>query len=112
MAKTRSNWQTLRTLTQYLWPTRRPDLRVRVIIALSSLVAAKLISVYIPFLYKRAVDALSGDHLALGLAMGFTIAYGGSRILSQFFGEFRDFIFAKVAQHAQRTIALSTFQHL
>ncbi|MGE0616895.1 MAG: ABC transporter ATP-binding protein/permease [Bacteriovoracia bacterium] len=108
----RSNWSTLRTLSAYLWPRGRADLRLRVVIAMLSLLGAKAISVYIPFLYKRAVDSLTGPDLAVSLAVGFTVAYGGARILSQFFGEFRDFVFARVAQHAQRTIALHTFRHL
>ncbi len=107
----RNHWQTLGTLSNYLWP-KDSGLRVRVVIAMVSLALAKLVNVYVPFLYKRAVDELTGQpHLfrIVALTIG---AYGLARILSQFFGEFRDFVFAKVAQRAQRVVALQTFEHL
>lgn len=106
------HWKTLFTLSRYLWPPKRWDLRTRVVLAMLSLAIAKLINVYVPFLYKRAVDALALEPSLLVLPLGIILAYGGARVLSQAFGEFRDFIFAKVAQHAQRTVGLSTFKHL
>jgi len=39
---------------------RAPDLRVRVVLAMFCLTLAKLVNVYVPFLYKDAVDSLSG----------------------------------------------------
>lgn len=88
-------------------------------IALVCLLAAKLINVYVPMLYKLAIDRLgasggapSGMPAAVTLPIGLILAYGAARVLSQGFGEFRDFIFARVAQHAQRVIALDTFKHL
>ncbi len=108
----RSHLKTLLILSRYLWPKERPGLKLRVVLALLSLGAAKLVNVYVPFLYKGAVDALSPDALALTLPMGLIIAYGGAKVLSQFFGEFRDFIFASVATNAQRSVALNTFKHL
>jgi len=104
--------KTLATLSKYLWPTNRIDLKIRVIISLTSLVFAKLINLYVPFLYKNAVDALSVEKALIALPVGIIIAYGVARILNQAFGEFRDFIFIKVSQHAQRTVALKTFKHL
>lgn len=112
MAAPRNQWKTLGTLSVYLWPKDRLDLKLRVTLAMLSLLAAKLINVYVPFLYKRGVDALSLEPSLLTLPLALILAYGGGRVLSQLFGEFRDFIFARVAQHAQRVIALQTFQHL
>jgi len=83
-----------------------------VIIAMVSLAAAKLVNVYVPFLYKRAVDELTFQPSALHAVLLTVVAYGVVRVASQAFGEFRDFIFAKVGQRAQRVIALQTFQHL
>lgn len=99
-------------MVTHLWPKHRPDLKLRVIFALTSLVLAKVISVYVPFLYKNAVDALSVDIAILTIPISLVVAYGVTRILNQSLGELRDFIFAKVSQHAQRTIGLSTFKHL
>ncbi len=104
---------TLAGLFPFLWDPRRADLRRRVVYALIFLALAKIINVYIPFLYKAAVDAL-GDRAALTLALplGVIFAYGGARVMAQVFGELRDAVFAKVAQHAVRRIALDIFQHL
>lgn len=76
-----------------------------------ALIAAKAVNVYVPFLYKGAVDALSLKPEVL-MPAGLIVGYGIARVLQQAFGELRDFIFARVSQHAQRTVALETFQHL
>ena len=107
-----SHWRTLKTLGSHLWPSQRKDLRTRVIFALIFLASAKVLNVYIPFLLKQAIDQLSTGDLALVLPVAFIASYGLARVMVALFGEFRDLIFVKVAQHAQRTIALSTFKHL
>ena len=104
---------TLRSLFRYLWPDGRGDLKARVLLALGLLVVARVINVYVPFLYKAAVDALGGAGPAVvALPVMVILAYGGARVLSQTFGELRDAVFAKVGQHAIRAVALRTFQHL
>jgi ATP-binding cassette subfamily B protein len=108
----RSPLETLATLAHYLWPAARTDLKVRVFIAMALLVVAKVANVYVPFLYKYAVDNLSGPQAAVGVAIAMVVAYGVARVAAQSFGELRDWVFAKVAQHAVRRIALSTFEHL
>jgi ATP-binding cassette, subfamily B, heavy metal transporter len=105
-------WKTVRSLSHYLWPEGRKDLKSRVVFAVICLVLAKAITVYTPFLYKFAVDALALEGQQWSLVFGLVIAYGGARVLGQVFGELRDFIFVRVAQHAQREIGLRTFKHL
>jgi ATP-binding cassette subfamily B protein len=107
-----SHWQTVRALAGHLWPTDRIDLKGRVILALILLLLAKLVNLVVPFFYKLAVDALSTDNALVTLPLGMIVAYGGARLLHQTFGELRDLVFIKVGQHAQRTLALSTFKHL
>ncbi|PIT99507.1 MAG: metal ABC transporter permease [Bdellovibrionales bacterium CG10_big_fil_rev_8_21_14_0_10_45_34] len=108
-----SHWQTLKTLGSYLWPQGRPTLRVRAALAMLFLVLAKVVNVYVPFLMKEAIDSLSSVTSVLVVApVGIILAYGLSRILVQVFGEFRDLVFANVAQNSQREIALTTFKHL
>jgi ABC-type transport system involved in Fe-S cluster assembly fused permease/ATPase subunit len=110
----------LRTLLPYLWPKRGTseiwvEMRLRVFVALILLVGAKLANVYVPILYKKAVDVLTGDKGAaviLAVPIGLLIAYGLVRVLTVAFSELRDAIFAKVAQRSIRTVALRTFQHL
>ncbi len=100
-------------LLPYLWPPGAWDLRIRVLIAVGFLVAAKSITVYVPMLYKHAVDALSpGKALLLGVPIVFIIGYGVARVSAQAFAELRDVVFAKVGQRAVRQVALSTFRHL
>ena len=106
------HWLTIRTLGTYLWPSDRTDLKFRVFVAVLCLVGAKVLNVYVPFLLKASIDTLSAKDLALVLPLGAILAYGIARVLVQGFGELRDLIFVKVAQNAQRTIALKTFMHL
>ena len=106
--------RTLREMLPYLWPAGEPGLRRRVVIAMALLVAAKATTVYVPIILRDAVDALSlpSGQIVLTLALGLLIAYGAARILARGFGELRDAVFAKVAQHAIRLVALRTFRHL
>jgi ABC-type transport system involved in Fe-S cluster assembly fused permease/ATPase subunit len=112
-----SGWQTLKRIGPYLWPKGETWVKRRVVAALSLLVVAKIISVCTPYLYKQAVDALSGDapdparFLLLG-AVGLTVAYGLARMGTVFFGEMRDWVFVRVGQRALRKLALETFTHI
>ena len=106
-------WATLRTLLPHLWPKGRPGLRLRVVVAMALLTAAKLVNVSVPFLYKSAVDALDVKAASLiALPILVIVAYGGARIAAQAFGELRDAVFAKVAQAAVRSVGLAVFNHL
>tara|TARA_B100000029_G_scaffold219093_1_gene216836 strand:- start:4033 stop:5925 length:1893 start_codon:yes stop_codon:yes gene_type:complete len=108
-----AHFKTLRTLVPYLWPRGRGGLKLRVVIAMAFLAAAKLTTVYVPFLYKAAVDALTVESTAIIVVPLFVIiGYGLARVMAQAFGELRDAVFAKVGQHALRSIALNTFHHL
>ena len=112
-----SGLRTIKSVLPYLWPADHPWVKRRVVWAMIALVFAKIISVSTPFLYKAAVDALSGEVrddgtlLLLG-AVALTIAYGIARIFTVGFGELRDFIFVPVSQRALRQLALETFGHI
>ena len=104
---------TLRHLLPYLWPRGRADLKLRVLLALVFLVAAKAANVTVPVLLREAVDSLGvADAGFVVVPLAVLIAYGLARVMALGFGELRDALFAKVAQHAIRRIALSTFRHL
>lgn len=107
-----NHWQALKRMLPYLWPKGRVDLRVRVVLAATALILAKVVNLYVPFLYKNAVDSLSPGMAVLSVPLMWIIGYAVARVLTQVFGELRDFVFARVAQHAQRSIALETFRHL
>jgi ATP-binding cassette subfamily B protein len=105
---------TIRALLPYLWPKGEPGLRARVVLSLLCLLIAKLATVYVPILYKRAVDALTPDPAgaALVVPLALIVAYGLVRVASAAFSELRDALFEKVSQRAIRRVALETFGHL
>ncbi|MCW3780190.1 ABCB family ABC transporter ATP-binding protein/permease [Defluviimonas salinarum] len=113
----RRSARTLKRVAPYLWPEDQFWVKRRVVLSLSALVVAKIVSVLTPFFYKAAVDSLSGEGrgdawlLAMG-AIGLTVAYGMARIGTIGFNELRDVIFVRVGQRALRKLALETFTHI
>ncbi len=106
-------WGVIAILGRHLWPKGEVGLRVRVIVAVVLLVVAKVTNVYVPLLYKDAVDALGTPAAqAVAVPIALIVAYGAARVLAQAFGEIRDAIFAPVAQRAIRNLALEVFGHL
>lgn len=122
---------TLRTLGQlwpYIWPSDRADLKKRVGLAVLALVIAKIVTVFSPYFFKWATDALTaegGDAAASGGTLGLgvlpewlvapvmlVIAYNVARVLFVGFNQLRDALFARVGQHAVRQLAFLTFRHL
>jgi ATP-binding cassette subfamily B protein len=110
----RGDMATIRSLLPYLWPRGEPGLRVRVVLSLACLLVAKLATVYVPILYKRAVDALAPEAAgaAIIVPVALIVAYGVVRVASAVFSELRDALFARVGQRAIRKVALETFHHL
>jgi ATP-binding cassette subfamily B protein len=114
---------TLLHLWPYIWPADRRDLKNRVVFASALIFAAKFATIAVPFTFKWATDALAGrgtapvapdNWLAWTLASPvlLTLAYGGTRILMGVLTQWRDGIFAKVAMHAVRRLAMLTFEHM
>jgi ATP-binding cassette, subfamily B, heavy metal transporter len=107
------HFRVLKELTKYLWPKDRFDLRVRVVLAMIALAAGKGVNVFVPYLLKKTIDQLpNGAVQGLETVLWLIVSYSLARVLAQAFGELRDFIFARVSQHTQRTIGLTTFKHL
>ncbi|MGO8918081.1 MAG: ABC transporter transmembrane domain-containing protein, partial [Stellaceae bacterium] len=108
----RQELKAVRKLGPYLWP-RDWGLRARVLGSIVLLVAAKGVNVYVPLLYKGAVDRLSPGHsAAITVPVALIVGYGLARVGAQLFAELRDAVFAKVGQRAVRRVALATFSHL
>ncbi len=114
---------TLARLWPYIWPSDRRDLQGRVLLATGLLFIAKLATVAVPFTFKWATDALVGQGSApiapnewlpwvLAAPILMTIAYSLMRILMAALTQLRDGIFAKVAMHAVRRLAIITFEHM
>ena len=108
---TRDDWTTLKTLLPYLL-----EWKWRVLLALVSLVAAKMANVGVPLVLKQLIDKLApmpgNPAYALVVPVGLLIAYGLLRLSATVFTELREFFFARVTQRAVRTIALKVFRHL
>jgi ABC-type transport system involved in Fe-S cluster assembly fused permease/ATPase subunit len=113
----------MRRLWPYIWPADRRDLKLRVALSMILLLVAKLVTIAVPFTFKWAIDALTGEGsaplvpsswLLWGLAAPIllTIAYGGMRVLMAVLTQTRDGIFAKVAMDAVRRLAYRSFEHM
>ena len=118
-------FSTFRELWTYLWPHDRADLRMRIILATVLLIVAKLVTLVVPFTFKWATDALVPLSEAIGQGKAeqekmalfatpllLTLVYGGMRIAMALLTQMRDALFASVAMHAVRRLALETFEHM
>jgi len=111
---------TVRLLWPYLWPTDRKDLKLRVLFAVALMIAAKLVTVAMPYTFKWATDALVADKAALNIPLpailsgvvALTMIYGLMRILMALSTQGRDALFASVAMNAVRRLAIEVFVHL
>jgi ATP-binding cassette, subfamily B, heavy metal transporter len=107
----------LRKLWPYIWPSGRRDLILRIYAALALLLAAKIVTIAVPYSFKWATDALSGPARAplasvIAGPLALTLLYGGLRIVMALLTQVRDAIFADVAMHAVRRLARDVFAHL
>ena len=109
-------WKTCALLLPFFWPVERKDLKARVVVAVVSLVLAKLANLTVPLVLGWAVDTLSNLEDQMDLLFGIPIAaltaYGLSRLSYIVFNEIRDAVFSRVSQHAVRQVAIKVFNHL
>lgn len=104
-------------MSQYLWPKDSISTKLRVGLAVSLLVGAKVLNVQVPFYFKSIVDAMNIDVASTGgtaitIAGTMILAYGATRIGATVFQELRNAVFASVAQKAIRKVARDVFDHL
>lgn len=117
-----TNWEILSTLLTYVWPKNDFGTKARVILALSLLLAGKLLNVQVPFFFKAVVDRmndvasqpldLANPNTVWVVAGASILGYGVARIGASAFSELRNAVFANVAQRSIRKIARSVFTHL
>ncbi|MGL4395252.1 MAG: ABCB family ABC transporter ATP-binding protein/permease [Hyphomicrobium sp.] len=111
------------SLWPYIWPHDRPDLRATVAWSLVLILIAKVVTVMVPYTLKWATDALvaaSGGKVTAGEALPWligapvmaSIVYGAARIVMSLLVQMREGMFARVAMHAVRKLALNTFEHM
>ncbi|KXJ22813.1 ATP-binding cassette sub-family B member 7, mitochondrial [Exaiptasia diaphana] len=118
---TASSLHILKSMAKHVWPKDRRDLKIRVVAAVVLLVAAKVVNVQVPFLFKYIIDHLNNfDPSSLASTGGFlamtstalVLGYGVARMSASLFNELRNAVFAKVAQGTLRTVSRRTFLHL
>jgi ATP-binding cassette subfamily B protein len=118
-----SQLRVARGLAPYVWPSDRPDLQATVVVSLALMLVAKLVTVAMPFTFKWATDALvaaaggavPGDRSIMWLIGAPVLAivlYGATRVAMSLLVQVREGMFAKVALHAVRKLALNTFEHM
>ena len=104
----RRDWYNLRAMLPFIW-----DYRGRALLALASLVLAKVANVGVPLVLKGIVDALETDQATLlALPVMLLLAYGALKIASSLFNELRDAVFARVRFHAMRRLSTRVLEHL
>ena len=118
-AESGSTMKTVRNLWPYMWPSDRPDLKMRVLWACMYLVLAKLVLILVPYFFKYATDALNGKLDAPAIMPAWllapvmlVLAYNVARVLQWGLNQLRDALFARVGQHAVRQLAFKTFKHM
>jgi ATP-binding cassette subfamily B protein len=114
----KSAMRTIKRVIPYLWPADRPEIKLRVVLAMVALVLSRVASVLTPFFFKGAIDSMSPEMTSDPTVMlvtgtiGLVLAYGAFRLFSVGFTQLRGAIFAKVGQRALRSLALETFEHI
>jgi ATP-binding cassette subfamily B protein len=124
LAPSPAHLRVLRGLKPYVWPSDRPDLKATVALSLALMLLAKLVTVAMPFTFKWATDALvaaSGGPVAgaaapvlwlMGAPAAAIVLYGAVRVAMALLVQVREGMFAKVAMHAVRRLALDAFEHM
>ncbi len=104
----RNDRKNFRSMLPYLW-----DYRGRVLLALLTLVLAKIANIGVPVILKQLVDTLDaiGQNPQL-IPILLLAAYGTLRLASGLFNELRDAVFARVRYHAMRKLSNSVLKHL
>jgi ATP-binding cassette subfamily B protein len=116
-------WSTIKGLWPHIWPAARNDLKTRVVLAFVLLVGAKLSTIVMPFAFKYATDALvsvsegkplpdEAIYALIAAPAALVVLYGGLRVATALLTQLRDGLFAKVALHAVRRLAETTFEHM
>ncbi|WP_295897153.1 ABC transporter ATP-binding protein/permease [uncultured Bartonella sp.] len=111
--------RTILNLWPYMWPSDRPDLKLRVLWAVLYLVLSKLVLILVPYFFKYATNALNINYTppswlpaVFAAPVMMVLAYNVARILQAGLNQLRDALFATVGQHAVRRLAYQTFVHM
>ena len=102
------NLANILSLMPYLW-----EFKGRVLLALLSLIAAKVANVGVPLVLKEVVDSLDiKASPVISVPVVLLLAYGALRLSSGLFGELRDVLFTRVRYRAMRRLTIRSLRHL
>lgn len=96
-----------KSLLPYFWPRDNNTLKLRVLLCVSLIIVARIINVYVPMLYKNAVDDLPERYPFWTIFW-----YGMLTLIQKSLSDIRDTLFQNVSQEATRKISLQTFSHI
>lgn len=99
-----------KSLLPYFWPKDDFTLRLRVVLCISLIIVARVINVYVPILYKNALDALpypterkmntnknAFDAISEVFPFWIIFWYGVLSLVQKSLGDIRDTIFQNVS---------------
>jgi hypothetical protein len=122
------NYRILQLLAKNLWPDagsveHSRELKTRVVTSFGLMVASKLVTIQVPFLFKgiidfhdtssnklgdgvvsAVIDAAVVDPSGVGVPVTMVLGYGIARTTASAFGELRSTLFSTVAQRAIRQV--------
>eukprot|EP00980_Cylindrotheca_fusiformis_P022264 scaffold9159_cov121-Cylindrotheca_fusiformis.AAC.6 len=116
-----------KSLSTHLWPSDdSPESKLRkkrVVASLGLMLAGKAVTIQVPYIFKHLVDSLPVDTANAAMTadaansagvpvLALLLGYGMSRAASSGFNEYRNAIFAKVAQETIRKVGRSVFDHV
>jgi len=129
-------FRVFKALFQFLWPTTLPEdslekqeadklRKQRVVGSLGLMVGGKAVTLSVPYIFKGLVDTLpataqiatemaAGDPSTLmaGLPIALLLGYGAARASASGLQEWRNAVFAHVAQDVIRKVGRRTFDHV
>jgi ATP-binding cassette, subfamily B, heavy metal transporter len=111
--KGEADFKTLKRFLPYLWPADRPELKLRVAVAILLVLMAKATSLTMPYALKLALDTMAADIPdGLGVAVALVSSYALARFGGVLFDNLRNAVFERVGQEAARRLSLDVFTHI
>lgn len=113
-----------KSLSKHLWPSDdSPESNLRkkrVVASLGLMLAGKAVTIQVPYIFKHLVDSLPVDAAMAAESvssagvpiLALLLGYGMSRTASSGFNEFRNAVFARVAQETIRKVGRNVFDHV
>jgi len=113
------------TLFSYVWPSESESKEDKarknmVLLSLGLMVSGKLVTIQVPYLFKHLVDSMPTQAMVLenpelamsGFPLAMVLGYGISRATASGLNEYRNAVFANVAQDAIRKVGRKVFDHV